>query len=57
MLVAKSIEDESVFGYESISIHWSPFNFSRLNTPRKRVKLKIKKAIAFKKGILFESFV
>ena len=45
VLVAKSVEDEAVFGYKRVSVHRSPFNFSRVNTPRNRVKLKTKKAM------------
>jgi hypothetical protein len=45
MLVAESVEDETVFGYERVAVRGNPFNFSRFNTPRKRMMLKIKKAM------------
>jgi hypothetical protein len=45
VLVPESVEDEAVFGYERVSVRGNPFNFSRFNTPRKRMKLKIKKAM------------
>jgi hypothetical protein len=46
MFVAEGVEDEAVFGYKRVSVGGNPFNFSRFNTPRKRMKLKTKKAIA-----------
>jgi len=46
VLVAESVEDEAIFGYEGITVSWNPISYSRLNTPRKRIKLKTKKAIA-----------
>jgi hypothetical protein len=46
MLVAESVENEDIFGYEGIAVSWNPISYSRLNTPRKRIKLKTKKAIA-----------
>jgi hypothetical protein len=46
MLVPESVENEAVFGYEGITVSGNPISYSRLNTPRKRIKLKTKKAIA-----------
>jgi len=57
MLVAESVEDETVFGYERVSIRGNPFNFSRFNTPRKRIKLKIKKAMPLEKSFCLDKNV
>jgi hypothetical protein len=46
VLVPEGVEDEAVFGYERVSVRWEPFNFSRFNTPRKRMNLNTKKGIA-----------
>jgi len=56
VFVPEGVEDEAVFGYESVSVRGNPFTCNRFNTPRKRVKLKTKKAIAFGRGDCFESF-
>jgi len=50
VLAPESVEDESVFGYERVSVRGNPFNCSRFNTPRKRMKLKIKKAMCLEKS-------
>jgi hypothetical protein len=55
MLVPESVEDEAVFGYERVSVCGNPFNFSRFSTPRKELKLKIKKAMRLKKS--FSRFI
>jgi hypothetical protein len=49
MLVAKGVEDETMFGYKRVSVGWKPLCHSRFNTPRKEWRLKIKKAIASEK--------
>ena len=38
MLVAESVENEAVFGYEGITVGGNPISYSRLNTPRKKNK-------------------
>jgi hypothetical protein len=45
VLVPESVEDETVLGYKRVAVRGNPFNFSRFNTPRKRMKSKIKKAM------------
>jgi ribosomal protein L11 methylase PrmA len=50
VFVPEDVEDEAVFGHERVSVRWNPLSHCRFETPRKRMKLKIKKAIAFGSG-------
>jgi len=53
VLVSESIENKTLFGYESISVSGNPISNSRFNAPRIEIKLKTKKSIAY---YIFGSF-